>query len=309
MLGLSINFTYETLSQLLYSIGYANQKKISSNKIAVLTDENRVDTLEKIQKYIKGSIYDRKPTSASSVGFVKVNNKFFILAKPAKKQGKSSAGVDNEQKLVDFINSSAKTGPINVFFMNKNKTFDVIGCVEAISAGTDTSGRKKSDVNLIDYKGKVYPISIKKDDAEYWESADSYFGQEAKTIIDKAIKDKKTQLIAQTGNYFTIEPNIAVEATRSEKQDVVFGSDIQPNGCVITKTFSNDSFEMREDTLLIEVSNIIENLSDVKGDKDVYFLIRNDKTRKSIKEYPGIRILAAYKKRINKNVVIVNRDK
>ena len=66
----------------------------------------------------------------------------------------------------DFINSSAKTGPINVFFMNKKKTFDVIGCVEAISAGTDTSGRKKSDVNLIDYKGKVYPISIKKDDAD-----------------------------------------------------------------------------------------------------------------------------------------------
>jgi hypothetical protein len=48
-------------------------------------------------------------------------------------------------------------------------------------------------------------------------------------------------------------------------------------------------------------------MKDVKGDKDVYFLIRNDKTRKSIREYPGIRILAAYKKRINKNVVIVDR--
>ena len=120
------------------------------------------------------------------------------MAKPAKKQGKSSAGVDNEQKLVDFINSSAKTGPINVFFMNKNKTFDVIGCVEAISAGTDTSGRKKSDVNLIDYKGKVYPISIKKDDAEYWESADSYFGQEAKTIIDATNVNEEGFIILKT---------------------------------------------------------------------------------------------------------------
>lgn len=301
-----LNFTYETLSQTLSSLGYKNQKKVSATKIAILVDQNRVDALENIQKNIKGSVYDKTPSSASSVGFVKVNNKFLIYAKPASKQGKASAGVDNEQKLVDFINSSAKTGPINVFFMNGNKSFEVFGCVEAVSAGTDTSGRKKSDVNLIDYKGKVYPISIKKDDAEYWESADSYFGQEAKFIIDKAVSEGKTKLVPQNG-YFTIEPNIAVEATRNEKQDVVFGSDIQPNGCVITKTFSTGSFELKEDTLVVEVSNIIESLGDVKDDKDVYFLIRNDKTRKSIKEYPGIRILAAYKKRINRNVVIVNR--
>ena len=64
---------------------------------------------------------------------------------------------------------------------------------------------------------------------------------------------------------------------------------------------------MKEDTLIVDVKNIIESMKDVKGDKDVYFLIRNDKTRKSIKEYPGIRILAAYAKRINKNVVVVER--
>jgi hypothetical protein len=39
----------------------------------------------------------------------------------------------------------------------------------------------------------------------------------------------------------------------------------------------------------------------------VMFLIRNDKTRKSIKKYPGIRVLASYKKRINRNVAVVQR--
>lgn len=302
---MAVNFTFETLGLTLASLGFPNQKKMSSNKLAVLVDMNRVDALEKIQKAIKGSTYNKTPTSASSVGFVKVGQ-FTIFAKPASKQGKASAGVDNEQMLVDYINSAAKTGPVNVFFMNGNKTFEVFGCVEAISAGTDTAGRKKSDVNLIDYKNRVYPISIKKDDAEYWESADSYFGAEAKKIIDMAVKEGKTKLVPQT-NYFTIEPNIAVEATTSEKKDVVFGSDIQPNGCIITKTFSRSSFDMKDDTVVVDVSSIITDMRDVKGEKDVYFLIRNDKTRKSIKEYPGIRILAAYAKRINKNVVIVKR--
>jgi hypothetical protein len=57
----------------------------------------------------------------------------------------------------------------------------------------------------------------------------------------------------------------------------------------------------------VTVSNIITKLEHVHGDKDVFFLIRNDKTRKSIKEYPGIRVLASYKKRINKNVIVVER--
>ena len=302
---MAINYTIKTLSLTLTSMGFTNQKKLSGNKLAVLTDSNRIDTLENIQKSLPGSVYNKTPTSTSSVGFVKTGQ-FTIFAKPASKQGKASAGLDNEQMLVDYINSATKTGPINVFFINGNKSFEVFGCVKAVSSGTDTAGIKKSDVNLVDYKNKVYPISIKKDNAEYWESADSYFSKEAKIIIDNAVKNGKTKLVAHS-SYFTIEPNIAVEATVAEKKDVVFGTDILPNGCVITKTFSKSSFEMKEDTLVVDVENIIENMRDVKGDKDVYFLIRNDKTRKSVKEYPGIRILAAYAKRINKNVVVVER--
>lgn len=298
-------FTFDSLSLVLISLGYANLKKLSSTRIAILTDKNRIDVLDHVQKNIKGSVYNKTPSGASSVGMVKIGN-FTILAKPASKQGRASAGVDNEQKLVDFINKATVTGPINVVFRSPQKTYEIFGCTSARSAGTDTSGRKKSDVNLYDYKGRVYPISIKKDDAEYWESADTFFANEAKVIIEKAVKEGKTKLKSH-GSYFTIEPNIAVEATINEKQDVVFGADIYPNGCVITKTFFNDSFRQEGDMVLIDVSNIITKLNDVKGEKDVFFLIRNDKTRKSIREYPGIRILAAYKKRINKNVVVIDR--
>jgi hypothetical protein len=296
---------YNTVEKMLKSMGFDNIKKISGSKVAVLTDSNRISVLEKIQKGIKGSVYDTKPGSDSSAGRVKIGN-ISILAKPASKQGKASAGVENEDIVVNTINSFAKTGPINVLFKGLNKSFNVLGCTLAKSVGADTAGRKKADIVLIDSKGQNYPISIKKDDAETWESADSYFSAEAKRIIDAAIENGDTKLIHH-GSYFTIEPNIAVPATQKEKRDVVFGSDIEGKGCIITKTFTSNSFTMKEDTLEIEVTHIIDSMADVKGPKDVMFLIRNDKTRKSIKEYPGIRILAAYAKRINKNVKVVKR--
>lgn len=296
----------ETVISLVGSAGYTQIKKMSGNKIAVLTEENRIDVLKNLNKKIKGSIYDKTPSSESSVGKVKIG-RFIILAKPAGKQGGASAGVGNEQFLVETVEKAIrKMGALNVVFKSGAKTFKVANCVKISSVGADTAGRKKADVVLMNKRNMKYPISIKKDDAETWESADSYFSEEAKKIIDRAIKEKKTKLVSH-GSYYTIEPNIAVTSSRKEKTDVVFGSDLGTNGAVITKTFSKDDFELKGETLIINVSNIITELTDVKGDKDVYFLIRNDKTRKSIVEYPGIRILAAYKKRINRNVVIVDR--
>lgn len=298
--------TIETLIALVNSAGYTNLKKISGNKIAVLTEQNRIDVLKDINKKIEGSIYDKTPSSESSVGKVKIGT-FSVLVKPSGKQGSASAGVDNEQFLVDTANQVIKKlGALNIIFKAGVKKFKIQNCISVSSVGADTAGRKKADVVFTSKSGVKYPISIKKDNAETWESADSYFSKEAKTIIDKAIKEKKTKLVSH-GTYYTIEPNIAVTSTSKEKTDVVFGSDLAKKGAVVTKTFSAGDFKMSDQTLTITVSSIITQLSEVKGDKDVYFFIRNDKTRKSIKEYPGIRILATYKKRINKNVMIVSR--
>lgn len=297
-------YTIDTLISTLAEIGYKEIKKLSDKKVAVLTDKNRVTVLEDIRTKLR-CVYDNTPSSESSVGRVKIQQ-FQILAKPSGKQGKASAGVGNEDFLIDYINEVTKTGPINITFKSPNKVFEVFGCSSAKSVGSDTKGRKKADILIYDINDKSYPLSIKKDDAETWESADSYFSEQAKAIIDKAVAKKKTKLVSHK-TYFTIEPNIAVPAKLQEKKAVVFGSDIADGGAVITKTFSSSSFKLDGDKLTVEVSNIITKLEDVKGDKDVYFLIRNDKTRKSIKEYPGIRVLASYKKRINKNVIVVER--
>lgn len=287
----------------LKGLGY-KVNKISSKKVVILTEENRVDVLEAVAKK-SGGKYDRTPLSESSVGRVTIGQ-FAILVKPASKQGGGSAGLGNEDMLVNTINTMCKTGPINVVFRESStKKYTVRGCVKARSAGRDTAGRKKADVVLIDSKGIEFPISVKKDDAEMWESADTYYADDALKAINKALKSKKTQLIPH-GGYFTIEPNIAVKATVEETRDVVFGSDIaKQHGAIITKTYSKSSFVAKGDTLTINVTDIITKMADVTGEKQVYFLIRNDKTRKSLKQYPGLRILAVYEKRINTNVVVI----
>mgnify|MGYP006284433657 CR=1 FL=1 len=293
------------LTSYLQSLGYKKISQMTSSKVAILTEENRIDVLEDVAKK-SGGKYHKTPLAESSVGKVTIGD-FIVLAKPASKQGGASAGLGNEKMLVDTINKACKKGPINiVFYESGTKKYKVNGCVHAVSVGRDVSGRKKADVVLTDSKGNKFPISVKKDDAEMWESADTYYADKALKAIKAAMNGKKTSLIKHTG-YYTIEPNIAVKATTAETKDVVFGSDIAAqSGAIITKTYSSTSFTQSGDTLTIKVSDIITTMSDISTDKKVYFLIRNDKTRRSLDKYPGLRVLAVYQARINKNVQVID---
>ena len=172
--------------------------------------------------------------------------------------------------------------------------------------GEDTAGRKKADLTITDGKGKVIPISLKKDNAEYWESADSFWRESAKHFLDKAVKEGKVKVDSLAGGVIKITPNIGIEATVDETKSVVFGSDILPNkGSVVTRTFEGEDFKYtgENNTLTINCSSVITKLSEIPDSKTVWFLIRNDSTRKSIPNYPGTRALAAYKSRMTGNVI------
>jgi hypothetical protein len=138
-----------------------------------------------------------------------------------------------------------------------------------------------------------------------WESADSYYAKKAKDIIDRLIIDKKVTLSGR--NIKKITPNIAIEATKKEAKDVVFGSDLLGAGAVLYRTWKASDFKITENgNLEIISSKIYTNEREVEnGDHSVYFLIRNDSSRKGSKIYPGIRVLAVGKTRINKNVLVV----
>ena len=123
----------------LKNIGYPELKKVSGKRIAVLTNDNRIDVLEDIVSKLSGAKYDSTPKSDSSAGRVLYKG-FTILAKPASRQGKASAGISNEYTFVSGINSVTENGPVNVVIKGKNKSFKVMGCVGAAPVGSDTAG-------------------------------------------------------------------------------------------------------------------------------------------------------------------------
>lgn len=291
-----------TLTTYLESMGYT-VKKISGTKVAILTNDSRESVLADVAKRA-GARWDRTPRSDSSVGRVVISG-ISVLAKPASKQGGASAGVGNETVMVNTINRLCRTGPMNVIFKESaSKRYAVRGCAGARSVGADTAGRKKADVILFDARGREYPVSLKKDDAEMWESADSYWGEKALALVERAVRSGKASVTPQ-GGYFTLEPNVALRATTAETRDVVFGSDLANGGAIITRTFAPADFKVKDDTVTVTVTDIITEMRDVNGGKQVYFLVRNDKTRRSITKYPGLRVLAVYEARINSRVLVL----
>lgn len=284
-------------------------KRISAKRVAVLTNENRKDVLATLQGQL-GASWDKRPTGASSIGMLMVDG-FAVLAKPAKRQGNRSAGVNNEVYCVDQINYMIKEsdGVIETLvFKAGRKTFTIKGVVGCKRVGADTAGKKKADFLIETNKRKSIPISLKKDGAEMWESADNYYGEKAKEKVDNLALEKTIELLPMKGGggVMTIKPNIAIKSTKAEKESVIFGSDIlKGKGCVITRTFSKDDFNLEGDVLTIEVTDIYNSMASIPDYAEPYFLIRNDRTRASPKLYPGLRVLAVYKKRINKNVKIV----
>ena len=297
----------DVLQAACMDLGYKDFKKLSGKRFAILTTENRVDLLEKIAQHLAqfGAVYDTD-FGSSSVGGVRVGQ-YGIFAAPKNKQGKASAGLDSEFTLIKMINDALKDGPLNVVFTSGSKKFTIPNAVRAEGAGSDTKGRKKSDVNVFDTDGNVYPLSLKKDKAEMWESADSYYGEKMKRIVDRELRlgSIRVEPHPKVRSVFTITPNLAVKASPQEVKNVVFGSDILPNGAVLEKTFTG-KYKIDGDTesVIIDVSHIITSPRELKGNYEVYFLIRNDSSRKGSK-IPGLRVLAVKKSRINRNVLEV----
>lgn len=302
----------EDIEKSLKKIGYTKLKRLSSKRLAVITEKNRKDVLLNLEKkfFLHGAKFDPTPSSVSSIGVLNIGRDLSIIAKPASMQGAKSAGIQNELMVINSINNMIAENEgsgIDVKFTSGSKTYlcrDIVKCVEV---GRDTSGRKKADLICVASNKKEYPISIKQDNAEFWESADRYWASKAAKIIDKSVEAGLVRLDKEPEGHYTLFPNLAIAADRGEINNVVFGSDLTMGGAVITRTFSSSdfAFDTSKNQLTIKVSNIITNISEIPDKAKVFFLIRNDRTRNNINLPKGIRVLAAYKSRINKNVLVI----
>lgn len=289
-------------------MGFKKFKKESSKTISILVEGNRIDVLERVEKDFADMNAKYDPNKgASSIGAV-VADKFTIKARPASKQGKGSAGLGNEDAMINGIEQFTKNGPMTVCITDGKKKYEYKNVIGVEEVGRDTTNRKKADVRLKIKGGGKIPISIKKDNAEIWESADSYYSSIAKKVVDRE-EVRGTIAIEQKGSISYMQPNLGIKTTNSEKRDVVFGSDLLNKGFVVVKTFRGSDFQMSKDgdMLYVYVTQIIDKISDLKGKDDIFFLIRNDSSRKGSKIRPGLRVLAVKGTRINKNVKVVTK--
>ena len=266
--------------------------KVSGNRYKVLVPRSeRFDYAQKMDA-LEDFTFDPN-AKGSSMGGITYKDATFLL-KPTGAQGRASAGTENEDILENELKKYLEDGPKNVVFVGSNKNYATKGIKEVVGVGYDVAGGKKADVVL---KGdKDYPVSIKKDNAGFWESSDTRYkdvvaklsekikrGDFAPELIFQPFEDKlgnKKEGINVMYNENTgkkVTGVIVTDLPSKDEESIIFGSD---NAVVIYRTYSPKDFSLEGDTIKVEVSKIIEDLSDVEEfNAEPVLNIRHDSTR------------------------------
>mgnify|MGYP003648266985 CR=1 FL=1 len=267
-------------------------KKVSNAKYKILVPRSeRFEYAQKIDA-LDDFIFDPNATG-SSMGAISYKGASYLI-KPSGIQGRASAGTENEDILENELKKYLEDGPKNVVFIGSNKNYATKDIKDVVGVGYDVAGGKKADVVL---KGNVdYPISIKKDNAGFWESSDSRYkdvvskltqkiksGDFSPQIIFKPFKDqlgneKKGINVMYNGETDTkISGVIVTDLPSKDEESIIFGSD---KAVVIYRTYSPKDFSLEGNTVKVEVSKIIEDLQDVEEfNLDPILNIRHDSTR------------------------------
>jgi hypothetical protein len=293
--------TKHDVEQTLRKAGY-EQFKINGNKINVLVQipdgakkaEFRNDILQEVLAVLKkayphdGVEFSSDPGISSLGGVIFGNSPVQVVVKDSGKQGEKSAGVANELELASIIQSVVETyGSANVTFVDpRGKKMTIKNCINVDVAGRDTGGRKKADVVLQSPKGFL-PISIKKLDADMWESADNLFGQRARNVLDGLVKDGHVKLNKigerklKTGTVpvYELSKEIVMEPTEEEALNAIFGSDLNPKGGIVIQTFKPEHFVQDGATVTVDAHAVITSAADIPESHLMVWLLRNDSTR------------------------------
>jgi hypothetical protein len=299
---------------------------VKGNNIEVLIDTPpknkdafRKEVLQTLLKSLKaaGAAYDPVGSSIGRIVFADGPTKIYV--KDVGKKGDNSAGVGNEIIIAQMLEKVIQThGFVNVTFVDDQKRKLTIKKVTNVDVAGRSSGTrkhggevKKADVVLRSSRGNL-PVSIKKINAEYWESADTYYGAKAGVLIKKLRNEGHVKLLkTDKPGIFKLSKEIVVEPTDQEAQHVIFGGDINPEGGIIIQTFLPEHFVQNEENVTIHAHAVIKTKEDIPESHIMMWLIRNDSSRDiATIGIPGVRVYAAaYKRAIgkgDKNIVLVN---
>jgi hypothetical protein len=317
-----------TIDQAVNTAGF--QTKTSGNLLAALVqipdgakkNQFRTNILNDLLTQMKAEFAELKPfvgtdSKISSLGYIGFeSDPTKIVVKDVGVQGDKSAGVANEAELAAMLQSMVeKYKTIDVTFKDpRGNTLKINNVTSVELTGKDVKDRKKADV-ILKSKTKSLPVSLKKLDAETWESADTTFGAKAREIIDKLVDDGVVQLRKLPDNDgFALSKEIVIEPTEEEAMDAVFGTDINPAGGIVIQTFKPEHFVQEENKITVEAHAVIKTKKDIPESHLMVWLIRNNAGRLSkALGIRGLRPMAsvltrAIGRRGNKDVVLVDKN-
>jgi hypothetical protein len=321
----------DQVTQALGKLGFESEHiKVTGNKLQVLVqipdgakkNEFRKSVMDDVLVGLQKLLPEFNPKYIMSTklgslgGIVFDDSPIAVLVKDIGKQGDNSAGVANEVELASFIESVVQRyGTANITFQDpRGKKMTIKNCTNVDIKGRDTAERKKADVVLSSSKGQL-PISIKKLDADMWESADSLFGAKAKEILARLQKQGVIQLQKFKDDagreYYALNKEIVVEPTEEEAMNAIFGADLNPKGGVVIQTFKPEHYTQVENNILVQCHAVITTKEEIPESHMMVWLIRNNKDRNN--PLPGLRTLGVtltrgIGKSGTKDVVLVDRN-
>jgi hypothetical protein len=288
------------------------------NFFVLVPNNKRLEFVDKIENINTGTDkkfeFNPQSTDFSSIGYFMYGEAKFGI-KPIEKQGGKSAGLENENAFYNIITSLLKDGPKDIKITDGNKEVVFKNITEVEETGRKTSGYSKSDIDFFSNGINEGGLSLKQDDAVYWESADVRFKNEVKSLINAIISGKLGDEISYVplkdikGNP---DPNIIRMYNKKENkpisgiivkdlppqniQQVIFGEDNVP---VAIKNWRPSDFKVEGDTIIAKASKLYTNLEDVEKDNALPILnIRHDKTRRATK---GLRAFLQTEKSLYKD--------
>ena len=275
-------------------LGFTDDNFVKQSSVTYKLLVPRADRLDIATKIDKIEDFEFDPNlKGSSIGGIKYKNAKFLL-KPSGVQGRASAGTENEDVLVNEVRKYLQQGAKNVIFQGTNQNYVTKNIKEILDVGYDTASGKKADVVLVG--DKKYPISIKKDNAGFWESSDTRYkdvvlklsdkiknGDFAPQLVFKPFVDKMGNTKEGINIMFNDETNkpvtgvIVTDLPTKDEQSIIFGSD---NAVVIYKTYLPSDFDLQGENLNVKVNTIITDLKQIEEfNLEPVLNIRRDVTR------------------------------